>query len=99
MTPAQLKSGDHKDALLLWCALPVDLIIPCESADDAALVKGVEDGLSAALADCTVGISTDDSSSPKRIPDLTSEATVGSVAPKGCSSLRASFLRAGTVMA
>lgn len=105
LRPAQVKADPHKDALLLWAACPVDLVVPRSDdaggeeagADTEALAADLKNGLSAALRDCSVGASASPDA-PMRVLDLGSDTGVGAGVPKGCSELHVTFLRSSTTL-
>lgn len=111
LRPATIKADSHKDALLLWCATPVDLVLPLamsaatESTGDAnsadlqadALAEAAQRSVSAMFESFTVGLSAENA--PLRVVDLSSDTAVSSLVPKDCSEVRLSFLRGGTSLA
>lgn len=95
LRPAQVKAEVHKDALLLWTAMHVDVAMPGDADADAdALATRVERQLLSRLEACAVGVATSDGA-PLRIVDAGSDEATGAVAPREAPELRCEFLHGG----
>lgn len=102
LRPTQAKAVSHKDAVLLWAATPVDLVVPYSpSSDDGpvdpeALAAETQRCLQESLDRCVVGIAAGDA--PLRVVNLGDDAAISSALPKDCREVQAMFLRSGTVL-
>lgn len=104
MRPATMKADPHKEALLLWSATPVDVLVPRapepEGGEDAgvaadALARDMEKAVLEALTACTAGVEAA-AGSPLSLVDSGGEAAVSTAAPKDCQELRVAFMRSGS---
>jgi len=100
LRPAQLKQDTHKDAVLVWTTMLVDLVAPRspEAEDDTdgrleGFSKAAETSVDTYIKECIVGVSANES--PLSIVNLSSESPLGGVAPKGCNELRVAFMQNG----
>jgi len=98
MQPAQVKADSHSDALMLWCAMPVDIAVPLRPGignNAATLVEDVERELADKLCSATAAVAASGFGEAMRTVDSSSEAKVAAVVEKGSGFLRAVFLRSG----
>jgi len=101
LRPAQVKGDSHKDALLLWTATPLDIVVPRGSSatNIDAIVGRVQSGVTAALQKSTAALAPAAEGAPLRIVDFGSEQTVLAATPKDSREVRVDFLSNGTALA
>lgn len=103
LRPANMKDDKYKDAVLLWAAVPVDIVVPCTSGKPTGtqvdvLVDDVKGGFATMLDGCTFGVAIADNE-PLCLVNFESEVAISTVASKECSELRLKFLHSGGLTA
>lgn len=99
LRPAQMKSDSFKDAVVLWAAVPLDVIAPCQRRDDGFNREDVVADLERRLQESVAGwtLAVGDGSSPMQVVDPASDVPIASVAQE-VRELRAALLRPGTML-
>lgn len=97
LRPADVKADKQQDALLLWTATPLDLVIQSSGSATEDRCRAVEKSALETLERCTCAVVLGNDA-PARIVDRNSEATLATVAASGCDTLQVSFLHGGTCL-